>query len=57
MLVQLFWFLNHDEGYRMVIDYRLLNRKVVVDAFFMPTIETASDQFCSATIFSVIGLD
>jgi hypothetical protein len=31
---------KHDGGHRMVVDYRLLDRKIVFDAFPMPTVET-----------------
>jgi hypothetical protein len=41
----------------MVIDYRLLNKKVVFDAFPMPTVENAFDNFCDAKVFSVLDLN
>jgi hypothetical protein len=44
-------------GHRMVIDYRLLNKKVVFDAFPMPTVENAFDHFGGAKIFSVLDLN
>jgi hypothetical protein len=44
-------------GHRMVIDYRLLNRKVVFDAFPMPSVEYAFANFSKAKVFSVIDLN
>jgi hypothetical protein len=38
-------------GYRMVVDYRLLNKKVVFDTFPLPTIEYAFSTFHNAKIF------
>jgi hypothetical protein len=43
--------------YRMVVDYRLLNKKVVFDAFPMPTVEHAFANFTHARIFSVLDLN
>jgi hypothetical protein len=39
----------------MVVDYRLLNRKVVFDAFPMPNVENAFANFAKATIFFCFG--
>jgi hypothetical protein len=44
-------------GYRMVVDYRLLNREVVFDAFPMPTVEHAFADFHNAKVFSVLDLN
>jgi hypothetical protein len=44
-------------GYRIVVDYRLLNKKVVFDAFPTPNIECAFANFSKAKIFSVLDLN
>jgi hypothetical protein len=44
-------------GYRMVVDYRLLNKKVVFDAFPMPSPEHAFANFHGAKVFSVLDLN
>jgi hypothetical protein len=44
-------------GQRMVVDYRLLNRKIVFDAFPMPNVEAAFANFGKAKIFSVLDLN
>jgi hypothetical protein len=36
------------------VDYRLLNKKLIFDAFPMPNVECAFDNFGKATIFSVL---
>jgi hypothetical protein len=41
----------------MVVDYHLLNKKVVFDAFPMPTFEHAFANFSIAKIFSVLDLN
>jgi hypothetical protein len=41
----------------MVVDYRLLNRKIVFDAFPMPSVENAFANFGKATIFPVLDLN
>jgi hypothetical protein len=41
----------------MVVDYRLLNKKVVFDAFPMPTVEHAFANFTNAKIFSVLDMN
>jgi len=46
-----------DGGFRMVVDYRKVNNKVVFDSYPMPTIEQALDQFGGAVVFSVLDLD
>jgi hypothetical protein len=43
--------------YRMVIDYRLLNKKVAFDAFPMPSVEHAFANFQGAKVFSVLDLN
>jgi hypothetical protein len=44
-------------GHRMVVDYRLVNKKVVFDAFPMPTVEHAFANFHNAKVFSVLDLN
>jgi hypothetical protein len=44
-------------GQRMVIHYRRLNKKIVVDAFPLPNVESAFAHFEKATIFSVLDLN
>jgi hypothetical protein len=44
-------------GYRMVIDYRLLNKKVVFDAFSMPSVEHAFANFQGAKVFFILDLN
>jgi hypothetical protein len=44
-------------GYRMVVDYRLLNKKVVFDAFPMPSLEHAFAKFQGAKVFSILDLN
>jgi hypothetical protein len=44
-------------GYRMVVEYRLLNKKIVFDAFPMPNAECAFANFAKAKIFSVHDLN
>ena len=44
-------------GFRMVVDYRKVNSKVVFDSYPMPTIEQALDQFGGAVVFSVLDLN
>jgi hypothetical protein len=41
----------------MVIDYRLLNKKVVFYAFPMSSVEHAFDTFSNAKVFSVLDLN
>ena len=48
---------KRDGGYRMVVDYRKVNTKVVFDSYPMPTIEQALDQFGGAVVFSVLDLN
>jgi hypothetical protein len=44
-------------GYRIVIDYRLLNKRVVFDAFPMPSVEHAFANFQGAKVFSIWDLN
>jgi hypothetical protein len=44
-------------GYRMVVDYHLLNKKVVFDAFPMPTVEHAFADFHNAKVFSMLDIN
>jgi hypothetical protein len=44
-------------GYRMVIDYSLLNKKVVFDVFPMPNVERALANFQRAKVFSILDLN
>jgi len=48
---------KRDGGFRMVVDYRKVNAKVVFDSYPMPTIEQALDQFGRAVVFSVLDLN
>jgi hypothetical protein len=43
--------------YRMVVDYRLLNKVVVFDAFPMPSLEHAFANFHRVKVFSVLDLN
>jgi len=43
-------------GFRMVVDYRKVNLKIVFDSYPMPTIKKAFEQFAGAVIFSVLDL-
>jgi hypothetical protein len=44
-------------GFRMVVDYRKVNSKIVFDSYPMPTIDQAFDQFGGAIVFSVLDLN
>jgi hypothetical protein len=44
-------------GYGMVIDYRLLNKKVVFDAFPMSSVEHAFANFQGAKVVSILDLN
>jgi hypothetical protein len=48
---------KHHGGNRMVVDYRLLNKKVVFDTFPMPTVEHAFADFHIAKVYSVLDLN
>jgi hypothetical protein len=43
-------------GYRMVVEYLLLYKNVVFDAFPMPTVEHAFADFHNAKVYSVLDL-
>ena len=43
--------------FRMVVDYRKVNAKVLFDSYPMPSIDQAFDQFSGAVIFSVFDLN
>ena len=47
---------KRDGGFRLVVDYRKVNSKVVFDSYPMPNIEQALDQFGGAAVFSVLDL-
>jgi len=42
---------KRDRGFRLVVDYRKVNSKVVFDSYPMPTIEQALDQFGGLSYF------
>jgi hypothetical protein len=44
-------------GHAMVVDYRLLNKKVFFDELPMPTVEHAFASFHNARVFSVTDLN
>jgi hypothetical protein len=44
-------------GYRMVVDYRKVNRKICFDSYPLPNIEQAFQHFSGATVFSVLNLN
>jgi hypothetical protein len=46
-----------DGGFRLVVDYRKVNAKVVFDSHPTPTIEEAFQQFGGAAVFSVLDLN
>jgi hypothetical protein len=41
----------------MVADYRLLNKKMVFDAFPMPSVKHAFANFQGAKVFSILDLN
>jgi len=43
--------------FRMVVNYRKVNMKIIFDSYPIPTIEHALEQFNGATIFSVFDLN
>jgi len=47
---------KRDGGFRLVVDYRKVNAKVVFDSYPMLTIDQALDQFSGASVFSVLDL-
>jgi hypothetical protein len=48
---------KRDGGFRLVVDYRKVNSKIVFDSYPMPTIVQALDQFGGAAVFSVLDLN
>jgi len=52
-----FLVLKNGGGFRMVVDYRKINPKIVFDSYPMPNIEQAFEQFAGAVIFSVLDLN
>jgi hypothetical protein len=46
-----------DGEFRLVVDYRRVNGKIVFDAYPMPTIDQALEQFGGARVFSVLDLN
>ena len=44
-------------GFRLVVDYRKVNAKVVFDSYPLPTIDQAFDHFSGAVVFSVLDLN
>jgi hypothetical protein len=44
-------------GFRLVVDYRKINSKIVFDSHPMPTIEQGFEQFAGARIYSVLDLN
>jgi hypothetical protein len=46
-----------DGDFRMVVDYRRVNQKIVFNSYPMPTIDQALEQFGGARIFSVFDLN
>jgi hypothetical protein len=48
---------KNDASYRIVVDYRKVNSKIVFDSYPMPNIEEAFQQLVGAAIFSVLDLN
>ena len=48
---------KRDGGFRLLVDYRKVNTRVVFDSYPMPTIDQALDQFAGASVFSVLDLN
>jgi hypothetical protein len=48
---------KRDGGFRLMVDYRKVNSKVVFDSYPMLTIDQALDQFGGASVFSVLDLN
>jgi hypothetical protein len=44
-----------DGSFRLVVDYRKVNAKIVFDSYPTPTIEEAFQQFGGAAVFSIFG--
>lgn len=43
--------------FRLVVDYRKVNAKIVFDSYPMPTVEQAFEQFGGAAVFTVLDLN
>ena len=43
--------------YRLVVDYRRINSKIVFNSYPLPTIDQAFEQFAGAVVFSVLDLN
>jgi hypothetical protein len=48
---------KRDGSFRMVVDYRRVNAKIIFDSYPMPTIEQAFEHFGGAAVFSVLDLN
>jgi hypothetical protein len=44
-------------GFRLVVDYRKVNSKIIFDSYPLPTIGQAFEQFSGAVVFSVLDLN
>jgi len=44
-------------GFRLVVDYRKVNSKIIFDSYTLPTIDQAFEQFHGAVVFSVLDLN
>lgn len=47
---------NNDKKWRLVVDFRQLNKKIVTDKFPLPRIDTILDQLGRAKYFSTLDL-
>ena len=44
-------------GFRLVVDYRRVNSKIIFDSYLLPTMDQAFEQFSGAVVFSVLDLN
>ena len=44
-------------GFRLVVDYRKVNAKILFDSYPLPTIDQAFEQFSGAVVFSLLDLN